>query len=55
MEKNVRLERLKCTFPKLTEANQHYILGIAAGLKYVQKKITEEPEMKGRLRQCLGW
>ena len=38
MENNVKLERLKCTFPKLTEANQHYILGIAAGLKYAQKK-----------------
>ena len=29
-------ERLKYSFPMLTEANQQYMLGIANGLKYAQ-------------------
>jgi hypothetical protein len=32
-----KLEKLQCTFPKLTEANQHYVLGLAEGLKRAQK------------------
>jgi len=31
-----KLEKLQCTFPKLTEANQHYVLGLAEGLKRAQ-------------------
>jgi len=32
-----KLEKLQCTFPKLTEANQQYVLGLAEGLKTAQK------------------
>ena len=32
-----KLAQLQCTFPKLTEANQHYVLGLAEGLKRAQK------------------
>ena len=28
---------MQCTFPKLTEANQQYVLGLAEGLKLAQK------------------
>jgi hypothetical protein len=31
-----KLAQLQCTFPKLTEANQHYVLGLAEGLKQAQ-------------------
>ena len=34
---NIKLEKLQCTFPKLTEVNQHYVLGLAEGLKRAQK------------------
>ena len=37
MKEQKRLEHLNCTFPKLTEENQFYVLGIAEGLKYTQK------------------
>jgi hypothetical protein len=37
MNINGKLEKLQCTFPKLTEANQHYVLGLAEGLKRAQK------------------
>lgn len=33
---NEKLVKLQCTFPKLTESNQQYMLGIAEGLKHVQ-------------------
>jgi len=33
-----KLEKLQCTFPKLTDANQQFVLGIAFGLKYSQGK-----------------
>jgi len=29
-------EKLQSTFPKLTEVNQHYVLGLAVGLKLAQ-------------------
>ena len=32
-----KLAQLQCTFPKLTEVNQHYVLGLAEGLKRAQK------------------
>ncbi|MCL1932063.1 MAG: hypothetical protein FWF55_09625 [Treponema sp.] len=32
----IKLAQLQCTFPKLTEANQHYVLGLAEGLKRAQ-------------------
>jgi len=37
MNINGKLAQLQCTFPKLTEANQHYVLGLAEGLKRAQK------------------
>jgi len=40
-----KLEKLQCTFPKLTEANQHYMLGLAEGLKRAQKgRTVEQPK-----------
>jgi len=45
MNINGKLAQLQCTFPKLTEANQHYVLGLAEGLKRAQKgKVGEQPE-----------
>jgi len=35
-----QLEKLRCAFPKLTEANQFYILGLVEGLKQAQGKIS---------------
>jgi hypothetical protein len=37
MNNSNKLEKLQCTFPRLTEANQHYVLGLAEGLKRAQK------------------
>jgi len=37
---NVKLEKLHCTFPKLTEENQHYVLGLAEGLKRAQNNAS---------------
>jgi len=43
MKNNGNLDHLKTTFPKLTEANQHYVLGLAEGLKQAQSgKAGEE-------------
>jgi len=36
MKNNGNLAKLKSTFPKLTEANQQYVLGLAEGLKQAQ-------------------
>ena len=36
MKINGKLEKLQCTFPKLTELNQQYVLGLAEGLKRAQ-------------------
>jgi len=42
MENNIKLAQLQCTFPKLTEANQQYVLGLAEGLKRAQSgKVAE--------------
>jgi hypothetical protein len=43
---NTKLDKLQCTFPKLTEANQQYVLGVAEGLKYAQNKAGGNPEKK---------
>ena len=37
-----KLEKLQCTFSKLTEVNQHYVLGLAEGLKRAQNGRYEE-------------
>ena len=40
-----KLETLQCTFPKLTEMDQHYILGFAEGLKQAQNgKPAKQPK-----------
>ena len=41
---NEKLEHLKCAFPKLTEANQQYMLGVAEGLKYAQNNGEKEKQ-----------
>jgi hypothetical protein len=43
---NAKVATLQCAFPKLTEANQQYVLGVAEGLKYAQSKPGEIPEKK---------
>ena len=55
MSINGKLEKLQCTFPKLTEANQHYVLGLAEGLKQAQKgRIGEQSKeaKAGSGKQC---
>jgi hypothetical protein len=39
IENDTKLLKLQCTFPKLTEENQQYILGLAEGLKHAQGEI----------------
>jgi len=41
------MEKLCTTFPKLTEPNQQYILGLAEGLKKAQNGRPEEQEKQG--------
>lgn len=41
MINQLNLEHLQSAFPKLTEANQHYVLGLAEGLKHAQGKVQE--------------
>jgi len=44
---NIRqLEKLRCAFPKLTEANQFYILGLVEGLKHAQGKCSGKSLVK---------
>jgi hypothetical protein len=44
MINHIKLEQLQCTFSKLTEANQQYMLGLTEGLRYAQNKVGETPE-----------
>ncbi|MCL2793041.1 MAG: hypothetical protein FWD87_08105 [Spirochaetaceae bacterium] len=37
----MKLEYLQCNFPKLTETNQCYILGLVEGLKQAQGKSND--------------
>jgi hypothetical protein len=46
MQNNTKLEQLHCTFPKLTEVNQQYVLGLAEGLKHAQNKTEKLQEEK---------
>ena len=41
---NAKLSKLQCSFPKLSETNQQYMLGVAVGLKYVQERIKDLPK-----------
>jgi hypothetical protein len=43
---NTKIDKLQCTFPKLTEANQQYMLGVAEGLRYAQSNASEIPEKR---------
>jgi hypothetical protein len=38
---DAKIAELRCTFPKLTEANQLYMLGIAEGLKFAQSELKK--------------
>ena len=38
MRNNSKLEHLQVFFPKLTESNQQYVLGLVEGLKHAQGK-----------------
>ena len=38
------IEKLQCAFPRLTEANQFYVLGLIEGLKHAQIR-EKEPVM----------
>ena len=46
MAKQLKLMRLQCSFPRLTEINQFYVLGLAEGLKYAQGKDGEKSMVK---------
>jgi len=46
MKNKGNLARLQCTFPKLTEVNQHYVLGLAEGLKRAQAGQPAEQQPK---------
>jgi len=41
------MEKLCCSFPKLTETNQQYVLGLAEGLKKAQNNRLEEQPKRG--------
>jgi len=41
-----KVEKLQCTFPKLTEANQYYVLGLAEGLKRAQNGSSSNSQQK---------
>jgi len=43
---NAAIEKLYCTFPRLTEANQQYVLGLAEGLKKAQNPGQACPDRK---------
>jgi len=53
MANSTKVDHLKTTFPKLTEANQQYVLGLAEGLKQAQsgkagEEAKEEKESFGK-------
>ena len=48
MKINRKLAQLQCTFPKLTEENQQYMLGIAEGLKQAQNGKVGEQSKTGK-------
>jgi len=60
MKEQKRLEHLHCTFSRLTENNQSYVLGLAEGLKHSQGKrgvnITNDlNEVLPVCRKCSDW
>jgi hypothetical protein len=50
MKNHTKSKQLQCTFPKLTETNQQYVLGLAEGLKRAQngRQIEVTGETEGR-------
>jgi len=38
----VKLEHLQVFFPRLTESNQQYVLGLVEGLKYAQGRCDQQ-------------
>ena len=47
MQDNIKIEQLQCSFSKLTEDNQFFVLGLAEGLKHAQDhKYKEPPKME---------
>ena len=47
----IKLAQLQCTFPKLTEVNQHYVLGLAEGLKRAQGGKVGEMAKGGKTKE----
>jgi len=41
------IEKLCCTFPRLTETNQQYVLGLTEGLKKAQNGRPKEQQKTG--------
>ena len=48
-----KLAQLQCTFPKLTEANQRYVLGLAEGLKQAQSGRQKSGQQEVKPRETL--
>ena len=46
MKASIKLEQLHYTFPRLTEANQQFVLGFAEGLKLAQNAGKKNPAEK---------
>jgi len=36
MNNEIKLSHLQCSFPRLTDKNQQYVIGLVEGLKYAQ-------------------
>jgi len=47
MKNNHKFVHLQCTFPKLTETNQLYVLGLVEGLRHAQGKVKPTIKMPG--------
>ena len=43
---DARIGKLRCSFPKLTETNQIYVLGFAEGLKQAQEEANRTVSAK---------
>jgi len=51
MKEDLKLKHLQSAFPKLTETNQFYVLGLAEGFKYVQQSSGSAHQNKKFYRQ----
>ena len=53
-----KLKKLQCSFPKLTDENQQYMLGFAEGLRHAQENTENQPEKSSPLlweNERQGW